>query len=260
MNGPCERPLTLDDVRSFNFPVGEMHIQLPENILTRNFVDITYEYSGNESVIKFMMIGDTLKRLGISIRTIYIPYLPFSREDRAFEKGGSFGLAFFADIVNRMEPNKVIVTDAHSDIALDLIRNSHNIEQHTVFVDHFRKKNDFVLVAPDKGALPKIKKLADCVDEIGVLTFDKERELSTGKIIRHVANDWKEEYRGKDFYIVDDICDGGATFVSIGLALRKLNNGEGRNILMVTHGFFTKTLSVFDGTIDEIYTSKGRVK
>lgn len=30
MNGPCERPLTLDDVRSFNFPVGEMHIQLPE--------------------------------------------------------------------------------------------------------------------------------------------------------------------------------------------------------------------------------------
>jgi ribose-phosphate pyrophosphokinase len=124
MNGPCERPLTLDDVRSFNFPVGEMHIQLPENILTRNFVDITYEYSDNESVIKFMMIGDTLKRLGISIRTIYIPYLPFSREDRSFEKGGSFGLAFFADIINRMEPRKVILKDVHSDIALELIKNS----------------------------------------------------------------------------------------------------------------------------------------
>jgi phosphoribosylpyrophosphate synthetase len=114
-------------------------------------------------------------------------------------------------------------------------------------------------VAPDKGALPKIKKLAECVDEIGILTFDKERELSTGKILRHVANDWKEEYRGKDMYIIDDILDKGFTFVSIGKSLRILSPTS-KNILMVTHGFFNAGLEPFDGLIDEIYTSRARIK
>ena len=34
----------------------------------------------------------------------------------------------------------------------------------------------------------------------------------------------------------------------------------GKIVLMVTHGFFTKGLKVFDGLIDEIYTRKGKIE
>lgn len=46
MDGPCAKPIYVEYVRSFNFPVGEMHIQLPEEVLSRKFVDINYSFSG----------------------------------------------------------------------------------------------------------------------------------------------------------------------------------------------------------------------
>ena len=176
-----------------------------------------------------------------------------------FENGGSFGLAFFANIVNSANARVVSAIDVHSPACIDLIKNLHVIQQHEVFVEKFRNKTGFVLVAPDKGSLPKIEKLAFCVDEFGVLTFDKERELSTGKILRHYPKDWRDDYLGKDFYIVDDICDGGATYVSIGKQLKILSPNS-KVVLMVTHGFFTKGLDVFNDIIDEVYTKEGKIK
>ena len=63
------------------------------------------------------------------------------------------------------------------------------------------------------------------------------------------------------FYIVDDICDGGRTFIEIAKYLKEADSIDSSRIhLMVTHGFFTKGLGVFDGLIDHIYTRKGKIK
>jgi ribose-phosphate pyrophosphokinase len=50
--------------------------------------------------------------------------------------------------------------------------------------------------------------------------------------------------------MVDDICDGGRTFIELAKELRGM--GAEKVHLYVTHGFFTKGLSVFDGIIDVV--------
>lgn len=50
----------------------------------------------------------------------------------------------------------------------------------------------------------------------------------------------------------------GGTFIAIAKELKK--HKPKQIVLMITHGFFTKGLEVFDGLIDEIYTRKGKVK
>ena len=59
--------------------------------------------------------------------------------------------------------------------------------------------------------------------------------------------------KGKIAIISDDICDGGMTFIGIAKALRALNCEH--IVLYVTHGIFSKGLSVFDGLIDQIFTT-----
>ena len=261
--------LNIDDVRSFNFPVGEMHVQIDPLLLedlsklkhADRMVDLFYNFSGNESVLKLSLVAHTLRLNYISVRNLFIPYVPFSREDRSFEPGGSFALAWFAGIVNEIKARNVIVIDPHSDVVQKYIDRCNVIEQHDVFSGYLYSKENFILVAPDKGALPKIKKLAECegIKPLGILHFEKERELSTGKIIGHRPLDWKESYLNLPFYVVDDICDGGATPVSVCKAIKQLSPNS-KIILMFSHGFFTRGLSVFDFLADEIYTKDGRVK
>jgi len=63
-----------------------------------------------------------------------------------------------------------------------------------------------------------------------------------------------EVIKGKDALIVDDICDGGATF--IGLAKELLILGANSVSLFVTHGIFRSgTDIIFESGISKIITT-----
>jgi ribose-phosphate pyrophosphokinase len=252
--------LNLDDVRSFNFPVGEMHVQLSQEVLNEKLVDLQYNFSGNESIVKLGLVVHTLRNHRVFVRKLIMPYIPFSREDRVFEQGGSFALSWFADYINSLNIAEIVVTDPHSQVATSLIKRCNVIHQWNIFAKYFKNKADFVLVAPDKGSRLKIQELDALVDAYGILTFEKKRDLSTGKILEHSPLDWKDEYSGKDFYVVDDLCDRGGTFVSVANKIKELSPNS-KMVLMVSHGFFTheKGVHVFDGVYDEVYTKDGRV-
>jgi len=57
-----------------------------------------------------------------------------------------------------------------------------------------------------------------------------------------------------NFLIVDDICDGGGTFIGLGEAIKKINPSA-KLELFVTHGFFTKGLDKLLKLYDTIYTT-----
>jgi ribose-phosphate pyrophosphokinase len=85
---------------------------------------------------------------------------------------------------------------------------------------------------------------------------EKQRDPSTGKISTTTVN--SPDLTGKTAVITDDICDGGATFIGIAKQLRSLNCQN--IILYVTHGIFSKGLIVFDGLIDQVFTSSSLVQ
>ena len=242
----------------FNFPCGEMnvHVMLEDREKARDYADIKFEFTGNESIVELLLKCDAIQRMGKYLRVLEMPYVPFSRQDRVMIEGESLSIKVFADLINNLGFETVIITDPHSDVTPALIDNCKVIAQDEVFYPYLYDKKDFILISPDAGALKKINKLAKRTNPLYVIECSKYRDIKTGEITgtKVHANDLMK----KDCYIVDDICDGGRTFIEIAKELKLLNCGK--IILMVTHGFFTKGLEVFDGIIDEIYTMKGKVK
>ena len=63
-----------------------------------------------------------------------------------------------------------------------------------------------------------------------------------------------DEYKGKDFIIIDDICDGGATFINIAKWFKD-RTMQNKIYLIVTHGIFSKGFGELQQYFDGIYTT-----
>ncbi|HSY77578.1 MAG TPA: phosphoribosyltransferase family protein, partial [Bacteroidia bacterium] len=96
--------------------------------------------------------------------------------------------------------------------------------------------SDFVLVSPDLGAYKKVDKLAQKIEYKGnIATGIKVRNLSSGEIIKSDIS--ADDLQGKACIVVDDICDGGRTFIELAPALKAKNAGN--LYFIASHGIFS---------------------
>jgi ribose-phosphate pyrophosphokinase len=86
-----------------------------------------------------------------------------------------------------------------------------------------------------------------------VVYCNKKRDPETGKLDGFSIYDYdpNPNSNGTELLIVDDICDGGGTFVGLAKKLREA--GAKKVHLFVTHGIFSKGVPL-EG-IDTIYTT-----
>jgi ribose-phosphate pyrophosphokinase len=95
---------------------------------------------------------------------------------------------------------------------------------------------DFVLVSPDLGAYKKVDKLAQHIGYRGeIATGIKVRDLATGQIVKSDVN--ASDLTGKTCVVIDDICDGGRTFIELAAALKA--KGAGELYFFASHGIFS---------------------
>ncbi len=243
------------------FPAGEMHIKLkPYHPRDKKVFDVEWNFEKSDDIIELLLFCNAMKEWGIRVGKLTIPYVPFGRQDRVAVMGECFSLRVFADLVNGLEAESVEVWDPHSDVIPALIKNCRVFTQWHIFSEIINTEvvtwGPTFLISPDGGALKKIYKLAPLINHCtGVIECSKLRDVRTGEITdTKVYSDYQHNAMG---IIVDDICDGGRTFIEIAKKLKEL--GFTRIVLCVTHGLFTKGLDVFDGLIDELYTRHGRV-
>lgn len=195
---------------------------------------------------------DKLIPSSLTMKTVIFGFLPNARYDRHMFKGDAAALKVFANLVNAMEFDAVCALDTHSNVAENLFKCFHNLPQKEAAV-HFASdpRIDF-LVAPDAGAAKKTEETAKEVDK-PYITMAKVRNLKTGEITgMRILDD--VDLTGKTVMILDDICDGGRTFVEAAKYLREA--GASRVELYVTHGIFSKGVeNLLDNGIDHIYTT-----
>ena len=123
---------------------------------------------------------------------------------------------------------------------------------HLVKLNAENKLYKFDLISPDAGALKKIYNLQTFVGQnrcdnirIGM----KHRDTETGQITGTSVDGQPLRTIG---VVVDDICDGGRTFIELAKTIRK---DYAKLILCVTHGIFSKGLEPLFEWYDEVHTT-----
>lgn len=211
----------------------------------------------------------SLKCLGFEDRdvSLEISYFCGARSDRQFEAGGNNYLRdVICPVLNAQNYAKVSVLDPHSDVLEGCLRNftrQSNLRLVSMALGMSGGAGDPapILVSPDAGALKKVEKIAQELGVDRIVVGSKHRELKTGKITRTSVSGLDEtsgDGGAGRYVIVDDICDGGRTFVELAKEIRsRLGDREprARVELIVTHGIFSAGFEPFHGVIDKIYTT-----
>ncbi len=238
------------EFESFSFSGGEPHIKILTPISDSQNVTITHRIKSFNDFGLLLLAVDALRRLDIKKIEVFIPYFPAARQDRVMIKGEALSVKVYADILNALNLNSVTVYDPHSEVVPALLDNCKVLSNHNFIKKVIQDINeDIILISPDGGALKKIYKLTHALGGIEVVECSKSRDVRTGKI-----SDFKvyaEDLKGKSCLIVDDICDGGGTF--LGLAKELKNKNAGKLYLAVSHGIFSKGLTEFSKSFDKIY-------
>lgn len=240
------------------FPDGTRQIwKLPTSIIESNQACvIDWKYLADFELLELAQLV-TLLRARSQYRprhvTLNISYLPYGRQDKTITNEQAFGLHIFAKILNSLQIDEINVLDPHSEVAQDVIYNLTPVYPVWEVAATFGITNSNIILYPDKGAAIKYKD----VYKRQYITATKERCPITGKIYS-VYLDLGVSVKDKRILIVDDICDGGATFIQIANLLRSEEVGEIN--LFVTHGIFSKGLKdLYRSGIDNIFTAKGKV-
>ena len=185
---------------------------------------------------------------------LQMPYLPYARHDRPMHNFDSHALKVFCNLINSLNFTSVAIHDCHSDVGASLLNNCVNVPQHNLLSDLAENVLDMnnidYIIAPDNGAVKKASKIAEKF-KLPLITCLKERDLATGHIIKYRILDPIEK-PGKAL-IVDDICDGGATFNILAKSLKE-DTPITEISLYVTHGIFSKGLDELFENIDHIYS------
>lgn len=240
-----------------SFPAGERSIIIPEEFNYMTHMHVETSIYNSSDIIDLMLGIHTLRINNPNVKIdLKILYFPYSRNDRIFTAGESFGIKFFSELINNLKFNKVITYDLHSDVSRALINNLKEISCDDIFKEHdlyhyFNTTYD--IISPDQGALKKIHKIWKHFDDNGFLInlfpFQKIREEKNGNIQLYSLIS-QETIKNKNFLIIDDICDGGSTFINIAKLLKE--NGARSLKLYITHGLFTKGLLELKEYYDEI--------
>jgi ribose-phosphate pyrophosphokinase len=180
--------------------------------------------------------------------------------------GEPFSLKAFAKIINSLGYRSVECWDAHSYVTEAVIENCTSFPSHEVitpitgptglepYLQNWRP--NLVIVAPDAGGEKRAAGFAKHFQFERLLTLAKTRDPRNGEItgvsLPRSSCHIPEFPR---FLIVDDICDGGRTFVEVAKVIKgSYSNVQGID-LFVTHGIFSKGVNALAPWIDTIFTT-----
>lgn len=191
---------------------------------------------------------------------LHLPYLPYARADRVFEEGNPLPLKMFLWALDDIEGfTEIHVCDMHNKKAVhgicdkyDLsltIREKSQLECFKLALPHDFNTDYDIILAPDKGAVDKAASIADHL-EVDVYNCGKERDISTGKVIKTVLPP-DVDFTGKVVLIPDDLMDGGYSFIRLAEQLKTA--GAKQVDLYVTHLIASKGLDVLKGLVDNVY-------
>lgn len=240
------------------FPDGAVHIKGADAPLEYDYQIADVRGLSHDELFTLAMWEEACSKRG-EPTVVLLPYLPGARMDRGVPSGAQVYADFFKW---SLMPDQLITIDPHSPAALEAFTGP-TIGKTTVFpveriIRHEvqdpsrddKPNSTYVgVIAPDKGAHDRAAAAAHVMG-VPVYQAGKTRDFATGKLSGfHMEDELPAE--GK-LLIVDDLCDGGGTFIGLaeatGLPRERLD-------LWVTHGIFSKGVSILEPHFGVVHTT-----
>ncbi len=241
---------------AFKFPGGECHVRVQPSEIGE-YTEILASLYSSDDILLLLLTVDAVRRCnGDTQIKLTIPYFPYARQDRVCNPGEPLSVKVMAGLINALQCQEVVIYDPHSDVTAALIENVKIIPIVDIITDtplsHLIIANQLGLVSPDAGAEKKVQTLAKGLSTptqpLSVFCARKVRDPLTGAI---VATEIHDDVKQKNLILIDDICDGGQTFIELAKVLKQ--NGVGDIYLYITHGIFSKGLSVLKPWFKAVY-------
>ena len=249
-----------------SFPAGETRLQIdPEDSWAHlnsghASVVVRLAYENDQDLMNLMFLVDAVRRRWPRESTeihLTMLYMPYARQDRVCNKGESLSIAVIARLINSLHFSKVTCINPHSEVTPALFDRLEVIDLNAAAwrLVGLLVRKDTYLVSPDAGANKKVFDYAKHFGFMNVIRADKTRDVATGAITGTKVFSEGPVPAGVNFLILDDICDGGRTFIELSIALRAQYPDHGKIMLYVSHAIMSKGIAVVADHFDVIYTS-----
>lgn len=244
---------------SFSFSV---ELERPENLV---WATITMKTTLPEALVALHQVVHAIRLQAPHIDlTLEVQTMPDQRADRSERPGQCVAAHVAAGLIGILAINEVIIYDPHSQEVVKALEEvmslTSEFEQSLhvatplecfeeamvcalIDIDH--------VVAVDKGARHRAEEIAA---HYGASVIYADKKRVDGKVVGHVLDGTPDTriYADETIWVTDDLCDGGATFISIAKLLRN-NFTFGKLNLYVTHGLFSKGKEELYKHFDEIH-------
>ena len=241
--------------KSFVFNGGEVQIRLPPTMDVKDgdVITVKTRLVSSDAIMELRLTKDALDHyFGGHKIDLVVHYMPYARQDRRCYIGEAFGSEVMCSMLVGMNFDTVVYADLHSDQGLPV--NFKEISQLHILIGNPQifEGIDYI-VSPDKGATKKAQSVADHYG-LPVVQADKIRNPDTG-VIEGISINSDVSLQGKSLLVVDDLIDGGYTFIVLANAIHKLYP-DVKLSLYVTHGIFSKGIDdLVDSGYNTIYTT-----
>jgi len=234
------------------FPDGTSQVWKLDRAAVRDDLNVVlWEFESEAELFHVAQLKQLIDSMVKSSVVLSMPYLPYGRQDKAVGNFASFALNTFAHIINSLNFEQVNTVDPHSSMALELINNCAAIDPSYQIANALEDVQGLVCY-PDAGAADRYGKY---INKLNQVVFAKVREPLTGEIL---GLDTTDAVLPTSYLIVDDICDGGRTFIEAAKVLYA--KGAKEVHLYISHGIFSKGVQVLrDAGIKRIFTYEGEV-
>lgn len=238
------------------FPGGEVYVAIEDRFSDHipHLVRITAHLRSPADQMALFMLTDAIRRAYRVPIHLDMPYVPYARQDRVCNPGEALAAKVFCQMVNAQGYESVTIFDPHSDVVsalLDRVLVKDASAAIGTVLDRPEFADGVTFIAPDAGAQKRVLKLAKRFGVESVVCADKVRNTKTGEILGISFNGiFPAE---KPALVIDDICDGGATFIALSKQITTKNTLGGPLYLYVSHGIFSRGISHVAGYYDHVF-------
>lgn len=220
----------LAETISKRFPDDELYVRIMEDLSGEHVIIVQTTYP-DPNIIELFLLQNAVEEAGAKEISVVIPYFGYARQDTKFKDGEPISAKAMANLIS-LSADRVITVDPHKEYLLDFFSTSaFSCSAVPELAEYLKKKHIDMLLAPDKGALERVKKATQIIN----CDFDyMEKTRIDGTTIEIKPK--KLDAKDKNVAIIDDIISTGGTMAK---SIQELKKQNAKKVFVAcTHGLF----------------------